>query len=221
MSRCLGVILICVTAASAFGQTPSSNYQSGTIMAVKPHQIPGQADSDVTQYDVSVKVSDTTYVVLFTPPNGSNTVKFAAGVDLLVLVGSNTLTFNSSLSGKTEAPILRRETTPTGKLDPSKVCGQYMTVKLQHLSESLALTNDQQAKIKPILEQEAGEVGEICFDPALSQANTLKQYEKILAASDAKIKPLLSAAQLQELRDLRKDQKQDVKRIIAEQKNPK
>jgi hypothetical protein len=219
MRRWLGVILICGAGLFALGQTPSSNYQPGTIMAVTPHQIPGQLDSDVTQYDVSVKVGDTIYVVLYAPPNGSNTVKFAPGIELLVLVGNNTLTINSSLSGKTEVPILSRRTLPAGKLDSSKACGQYFSVKLQHLSEKLSLTNDQQAEIKPILEQEAVEVGEICFNSALSRADTLNHYEKILRASNAKIKPLLSSSQLQKLQDLRKAQRQDVKRIIAEQKS--
>jgi hypothetical protein len=92
-------------------------------------------------------------------------------------------------------------------------------MKLQHLSEKLTLTDDQQADIKPILEQEAAEVGEICVNPALSNSDKQKQYDKIVRVSDGKIKPLLSASQLQKLQELRKDQKQDVKRIIAEQKS--
>ncbi len=51
----LGVILVCLTVPSAIGQTPSSKYQPGTIMAVTPRQKPGQPDSDVTQYDVLSK----------------------------------------------------------------------------------------------------------------------------------------------------------------------
>jgi hypothetical protein len=187
-------------------------------MAVAPHHIPGQADADVTQYDVSVKIGNTTYIVLFTPTNGANAVKYAAGDELLFLVGSKTLTFNSSLSGKTEVPILSHETLSGGP-DWSKACGQYLTLKHEHLAESLALTDEQQTAIKPILEQESGQVSEICFNPALTADDTLNQYEKILRASDAKIKPLLTGSQLRKLQDLRKQQKQDVKKIIAEQKS--
>ena len=219
MRRCLGVMLVCVAVLSALGQPPSSNYQPATIMVVTAHQSPGQSGTDVTQYNVSVKVGDTTYVVLFTPPNGSNTVKYAVGDDLLVLVGSKTLTFNNPGGGKTEVPILSHATSPAQGLDWSKAPGQYFSMKLQHLSEKLALTDDQQTDIKPILEQEAAEVGEICVNPALSNSDKQKQYEKIVRVSDQKIKPLLSASQLQKLLDLRKDQKQDVKRIIAEQKS--
>ena len=158
----LGSILMCVAVVSALGQTPSSEYQPGTITAVTARQSPGQHDTDVTQYDVSVKVGDTTYVVLFTPPNRSNTVKFSAGSDLLVLVGSTTLTFNSALTGKTEVPILSRETQPAKSFDLTQACGGYFSKKLQHLSEILSLTEGQQAEMRPIFEQETGEVGQIC-----------------------------------------------------------
>jgi hypothetical protein len=220
MRTFLSMILILTgTALSAPGQTPSSNYQPATIMVVTAHQSPGQPGTDVTQYDVSVKVGNTTYVVLFTPPNGASTVKYAVGDGLLVLVGSKTLTFNNPGMGRTEVPILSHTTSPAQNLDWSKAPGQYFSMKLQHLSEKLTLTDDQQADIKPILEQEAAEVGEICVNPALSNSDKQKQYDKIVRVSDGKIKPLLSGSQLQKLQELRKDQKQDVKRIIAEQKN--
>lgn len=151
----------------ALGQTPSSKYQPGTITAVTAHQSPGHHETDVTQYDVSVKVGNTTYVVLFTPPNGSTSVKYAADDEFLVLVGSKTLTFNSAATGKTAVPILSRETLPTQSLDSSKVSAECFTMGLQHLLEKLTLTDEQQAKIKPILEQEAGKqerfVSILCF----------------------------------------------------------
>lgn len=221
MRKCLSVILMSGALLSAFGQTPSSNYQPGVIMAVKAHLSPGQSEADATQYDVSVKVGNTTYVVLFTSPNGSNSVKYVLGEDLLVLVGSKTLTFNSPSSGKTEVPILSRETGAAQSFDPSQPCGQYLTKKMQHLSEVLTLTESQQAAIKPIVEQEAGEVGEVCYNPALSYKDKMNQYEKIVRASDEKIKPLLTASQVQKLQDLRKEQKQELKKVIAEQKSSK
>ena len=55
----LGVILICLAVALALGQSPSSKYQPGTITAVTARQSQGQAESDVTQYEVSVRVGDT------------------------------------------------------------------------------------------------------------------------------------------------------------------
>jgi hypothetical protein len=215
----LGVILTLVAVVSAPGQTPSAKYQPGTVTAVTARQSPGQHETDVTQYDVSVKVGDTTYVVLFTPPNRSNTVKSWAGNELLVLVGSDRLTFNSPLTGKTEVPILSRETLPAQSPDWSQACGQYFSKKLQHLSEILALTENQQAQIRPTLEQETGEVGQICSNPVLSREDKLNQYKKIVRASDQRIRPLLSPSQLQKLQDLRKEQKQDLEGMIAKQKS--
>jgi hypothetical protein len=114
-------------------------------------------------------------------------------------------------------PILSRETLPSAKLDASNVCGQYSSLKMQNLSEKLALTAEQQAQIKPISQQEAGEVGQICFNPVLSREDKLSRWEQIVQASDAKMKPLLSGSQLQKLEDLRKGQKQQLKQIIARQ----
>jgi hypothetical protein len=219
MRKCLGVILVCVAFLSAFGQTPSSKYQPGTIMAVTAHQNPGQSDSDVTQYNVSVKVGNTTYMVLFTPPNGSTTVKYAVGDELLVLVGNNTLTFNTATSGKTAVPILSRETLPAQSLDSTNAPGQYFSLNLQHLSETLALTDNQQAEIKPILEQEAGDVREIYVNPVLSRKDKLARCEKIARASDQKIKPLLSTTQVHKFQDVRNEQKQELKGMITDQKS--
>lgn len=219
MRSCLGLILVCVTALFAVAETSSSSYEPGTIMVVKAHQSPGQTSTDITQYDVSVRIGNTTYVVPFTPPNGSNTVKYAVGQDLLVLVGSDTLTFNAGAAGKTEVPILSRETISADSVDVSKAPGEYFSMKLQHLREKLLLTPDQRDQVRPILEQEAGEVGEIWVNPSLSRPDNLKRYEKIVHASDEKIKPLLTAEQVQNLQELRKELKQEVKSMIAEQKS--
>ena len=123
--------LICAASLSAMGQTPPSNYQRGTITAVTVHQnAPGESSRDVVRYDVSVKVGNTNYVVLFTPPNGSNTVEYSTGIDMLFLVGDNTLTFNSMVSGKTEMPILRREALPArGSPDLSRAPGAIFQLK--------------------------------------------------------------------------------------------
>ncbi len=221
MHRWLGVILVYVAVLPAEGQTePSSKYQPGTIMAATVHQNSGEQDTDVTRYDVSVKVGDTTYLALYTPPSGAYTVKYAAGIELLVLVGSKTLTFNSELGDKTEVPILSRETLPVQNA-LKNAPGQYFSVKLQNLSKRLMLTDDQQAEIKPVMEQEAGEIDELRFNPALSRKDKLSRYDTIVRASDKKMRPLLSATQLQTLQDLRKEQKQDLKRLIAEQKSDK
>jgi hypothetical protein len=104
MLRLVGLFLICLTMFPAFAQS-TSKYQVGTITEVKPHQAAGSGVSDVANYDVSVKVGDTIYVVLYTPPLGEITVKYAAGRDLLVLVGKTKITYNDILGQSYDVPI--------------------------------------------------------------------------------------------------------------------
>jgi len=79
------VTLGSIMTVAALCQT-SSSYQPGTIMEVKAHQAASETAPATKQYDVSMQVGNTIYVVLFTPPKGSNLVEYKAGTDLLVLV---------------------------------------------------------------------------------------------------------------------------------------
>jgi len=81
---------------AALGQS-TSKYQVGMITEVNAHQVAGDSASDPTSYDVSVKVGDTIYVVLYTPPLGELPPKYERGHELLVLVGKNTITYNDVL----------------------------------------------------------------------------------------------------------------------------
>jgi len=51
-------------------------------------------------------------------------------------------------------------------------------MKLQNLSEKLALTDAQQAEIKPILEQETGEVGQILANPVVFPRGQVEAVRK-------------------------------------------
>src|SRR5258708_14269907 len=104
MMRLVGLFLIFLTTFPAFGQSPSK-CQVGTITEVKDHQAGGSGVYDAASYDVSVKVGDTIYVVLYTPALGEETIKYAAGRDLLVLVGKNTITYNDILGRSFAVPI--------------------------------------------------------------------------------------------------------------------
>jgi len=92
MLKLICMTCICLGTLPAFSQS-TSKYQVATITDVKTHQDSG---SDVVRYDVSVKVGDTIYVVLYTPPLGLTTVKYAAGRELLVLVGKKQLLTTTS-----------------------------------------------------------------------------------------------------------------------------
>jgi len=105
MLRLVGIFCILVTALPAFCQS-TSKWQVGTITEVKVHQTAEKVgSSEATSYDVSVKVGDTMYVVLYTPPLHEETVKYAAGRDLLVFVGKGTIRYNDILGRSYEVPI--------------------------------------------------------------------------------------------------------------------
>ena len=210
------VMLLLILLATVSAQTPA-NFEPGIITAVSPHQGAAGETSTAAQYDVSIKVGNTLYVVLYTPPNGANAVEYSAGFTVLVAVGSDTLTINNKLAAKTEAPILRREALPADDgLDLSKIPSQYFSMKQKHLSEALDLSADQRIKTKPILEQEAGEAAQFLGSPVLSRKEQLNRWEKLVRASDEKIKPFLTQAQVAKLAQLRQEQKQDLKKIISD-----
>ena len=104
----LCVIWIFLVALSAFGQS-SEKYQLATITAVAPHQGQNDTSTQVVRYDVFLKVGDTTYQVLYTPAFGANTVKYAAGRNLLVVVGDKTLRYNDIVGESREVPIVSQK----------------------------------------------------------------------------------------------------------------
>jgi len=170
----------------------------------------------MAQYDLSLKVGDTVYLVLFTPASGSTAVKYSVGMNVVVQVGSESIKF-TKLGQTHEVPILRRESAPTTTgIDWSRAPGEYFSQKLRHLSEKLDLTPDQQAQIKPILEQEAGEAGQFIANPVLSSKDKLKKLETIVRSSDQRLKPILSADQWQTLQDMRRQQRRELRESLSE-----
>jgi len=104
MRRLIAVIALCLLTFPVLCQS-TSKYQIGLITEVKPCQAAGDGASDPTSYDVSVKVGDTIYVVLYTQPLGEIPAKYATGRELLVLVGKNTITYNDMLGRSLQVPI--------------------------------------------------------------------------------------------------------------------
>jgi hypothetical protein len=220
MSRCLSLILVITAVLSALCGSQSPSYQPATITGVTLHpNAPGEPG--IARYDVTLKVGNNVYVVLYTPPQGQNTVEYAAGMDILVLVENDSIRF-SKLGTTGEAPIQRREALPIeNTIDWSKAPGQYFSIKMQNLTQRLSLTEDQRAKIKPIAEQEASELGYLWGNPVMSDTDKLKQLEKVVRSSDAKLKPILSPEQLSKLEQMRAEQKQELDTLIANRKSEK
>jgi hypothetical protein len=104
MRRLIAVIGLCLLTFPALCQS-TSKYQVAIITEVKPRQAARDDASDLTSYDVSVKVGDTIYVVLYTQPLGELPAKYARGHELLVLVGKNTITYNDMSGRSLQVPI--------------------------------------------------------------------------------------------------------------------
>jgi hypothetical protein len=130
MRKTIIVILICGVAIPAISQSSgSSKYQPGIIMAVTPHRpAPGETASSRI-YDVSVKVDNTMYVVLYTQPPGTINPEYRTGLELLVSVGRNTMKFNDQLGRSQELPILSRRTLYATKPQSAHPISTYSPIR--------------------------------------------------------------------------------------------
>jgi hypothetical protein len=100
--------LLILLTRSAFCQSGPA-YELGTILQVKVHQAATEEEASVKRYDISVKVGKTIYLVLFTPPEGSNIVEYKTGLDLPVLVEGKTMKFTDTLGRPMIVPILSQQ----------------------------------------------------------------------------------------------------------------
>ncbi len=112
MRKIVSVILLSIAVLPALCQSPTPKYQPGTITAVKTHEDTATGGPAVTRYDISVRVENTVYVILYTPPPGAYGAQYTQGMNLLVLVGDKTITFNDVAGRSREAPILSRTPAP-------------------------------------------------------------------------------------------------------------
>jgi len=116
MRKLIGVLGLFLFTLSAVCQS-TSKYQVATILDVKPHQQSEARASDFTSYDVTVRIGNTIYVALYTPRVGEDDAKYAAGRDLLVQVGKQTITYNDILGHSYEVPIESQKPAPPPKKD--------------------------------------------------------------------------------------------------------
>src|SRR5690242_6333161 len=109
MLKILVVAMISSAAVQILSQTPPAKWEVATIISISPHQTPGN-HPPVNRYDVSLKVANRIYVVLYTPRPGTDTyaVQLRTGLDLNVLVGDKTITFHDMLNRPMRVPILSR-----------------------------------------------------------------------------------------------------------------
>ncbi len=105
-------VLILVMALPLWSQTPAEKekWTVGTVMAFKPHTATNSGEpASPPQYEITVRVGRTEYVVLYTERPGTAAVEYAVGRDAPVLVGAKTLSFRDKLGRKADLPILSKK----------------------------------------------------------------------------------------------------------------
>lgn len=114
MQKLAAVIVLSFVTLAAFGQS-TSKYQVATILEIKPHLQHEAQPARTASYDVSAKIGETIYVVLYTPHLGEESAKYAAGSELLVHVGEQTITYNDIMGRSYDVPIESRKPAASAK----------------------------------------------------------------------------------------------------------
>ncbi len=112
MRRLWLAAFILLMTLSLLSQTPleKEKWTVGTVMAFKPHVATNSGEpASLPQYDITLRVGRTEYVVLYTERPGTAAVEYAVGRDAPVLVGAKTLSFRDKLGRKVDLPILSKK----------------------------------------------------------------------------------------------------------------
>ena len=75
-------------------------------------------------------------------------------------------------------------------------------MRVKSMAQSLALTDEQKEKVKPIIEEEIKKMEELSQDRTGAPEERMKKFRDLREATNAKIKPLLSAEQQEKLANL-------------------
>jgi hypothetical protein len=110
ISVCAVITALCLSVPAASGE--NTNWQAGTIVEVKAHQVDAGADTGAKQYDVSIKVGKRIYVALYTADKDQPGPEYYVGMRRTVLVGSNTIKFNDLLGHTHTLKILSSKDAP-------------------------------------------------------------------------------------------------------------
>ena len=84
--------------------------------------------------------------------------------------------------------------------------------QLKHLSKKLNLSDDQQAKLKPILEDQRKQMDAIRNDSSLSREDRFSKMQEVRQGSDTQIKSVLNDDQQKNFDKMREDQANRMKR---------
>jgi len=114
MRTALMLLMSLSLATTCLGQSFAAKWKVATITGVKVHEPAGGNDSPVAQYEVTSRIENTEYVVLYVAPAGSlrDVARYRLGQEVPVLVGTDTIKYNDMTGTTREVPILSRRNLP-------------------------------------------------------------------------------------------------------------
>lgn len=83
--------------------------------------------------------------------------------------------------------------------------------QIKHLNKKLKLSDDQQAKLKPILEDQHKQMDQLRSDSSLSREDRFSKMQEIRQSSDTQIKSVLTEDQQKSFDQMRAEQKERMK----------
>jgi len=115
MRTVLMLLMSLSLAATCLAQSSAAKWKVATIMGVKVHEPVAGNESSAAQYEVTAKIENTEYVVLYVAPSGSvpDIVRYHLGQEVPVLVGTDTIKYNDITGTTREVRILSRRNLPT------------------------------------------------------------------------------------------------------------
>ena len=105
------IIMFCFAVTRSPGEDKKV-YQAGTIVDVQVHQPAAGTDTEKKQFDVSIKVANKIYVVLYSPPGGQDFAEYGVGMDRTVFVEGDTMKLNDLLGRTRTLPVLSVKDAP-------------------------------------------------------------------------------------------------------------
>jgi len=92
-------------------------------------------------------------------------------------------------------PVSPAPATPAIPANRPEMRAARVEARLKSMDRVLTLTDDQKAKIRPILEEEVKQFEEMQQDKTVPTQDRMKKFQEIREASQAKMNPLLTADQ--------------------------
>ncbi len=106
-----GCALMLIVIATAAMCQSDSGYKAAQLLDVKPHQ-PATTQKS---YDLTVKMENTIFIVLYEPPDGSNLIESKTGQDFIAKVDGDIMKVNDLLGQSHSLKILSRKPAETKK----------------------------------------------------------------------------------------------------------